>query len=146
MVPSCTKEGSVQSLRKWAKNDKNLYWKIRLTVLYQYSNVLPALVSPFLPMPLPLPFFCTPGIWETSGCVVYCQTLQHEQKQSWQPVLQRGSWWLDLHSPQTLPELETYWLWGSGNSLVSISTFSYDALKHNWHFASLHSLPAAAVV
>lgn len=49
------KKGLIQSLWKWAENDKNLYWKTRLTVLYLYSYVLPALVYLFLPIPLPFP-------------------------------------------------------------------------------------------
>ncbi len=58
------------------------------------------------------------GFWKTSGCVIYCQTLQHEQKQSGQPVLQCGSGRLHLHSFKTLPEFKAHRLWSSGNSLV----------------------------
>lgn len=63
-------------------------------------------------------FFLT-GIRQTRGCVIRCQALHHEQKQSRQPVLQCGSGRLNLHRSQALPEPEADWLWGSGNSLVS---------------------------
>lgn len=59
------------------------------------------------------------GFWKTSGCVIYRQTLQHEQKQSGQPVLQCGSGRLYLHSSKALPEFEAHWFRSSGNRLVS---------------------------
>lgn len=67
-------------------------------------------------------FLCA-GFWTTSGCIIYCQTLQHEQKQSGQPVLQRGSGGLHLHSLKTLPEFEAHRLWSSGNCLVCIQIY-----------------------
>lgn len=70
-----------------------------------------------------LPCLLHAGFWKTSGCVLYRKTLQHEQKQSRQPVLQCGSRRLHFHSFKTLPELEAHWLWSSGNCLVSKISF-----------------------
>lgn len=63
------------------------------------------------------------GFWTTSGCIIYCQTLQHEQKQSGQPVLQRGGGGLHLHRLKTLPEFEAHRLRSSGNCLVCIQIY-----------------------
>lgn len=63
--------------------------------------------------------FIYAGFWKTSGCVIYRPTLQDEQKQSGQPVLQCGSGRLHLHSFKTLPEFKAHRLWSSGNRLVS---------------------------
>lgn len=59
------------------------------------------------------------GVWQTSWCFLHCPALQHEQKQSGQPVLQRGSRRFHLHGSQTVPKSKAHWFWGSGNSVVS---------------------------
>lgn len=69
-------------------------------------------------------FLCCAGFWTTSGCIIYCQTLQHEQKQSGQPVLQRGGGGLHLHCLKTLPEFEAHRLRSSGNCLVRIHIYT----------------------
>ncbi|KAI4816521.1 hypothetical protein KUCAC02_008845 [Chaenocephalus aceratus] len=67
---------------------------------------------------------CVPyRVWKTSGCVIYRPTLQDEQKQSGQPVLQCGSGRLHLHSFKTLPEFKAHRLWSSG-----IVCAGYDAV------------------
>lgn len=77
------------------------------------------------------------GFWTTSGCIIYCQALQHEQKQSGQPVLQRGGGGLHLHSLKTLPEFEAHRLRSSGNRLVCIHSCSLSAFNEQ-----LSDLPA----
>lgn len=131
------KGGLIQSSWKQAKNDKNLYWTIRLTVLYRYSNVLPALVSLFLSIPLPFPSSVQQGFGkqvDVSYIAKHYNMSKSKVDNQFYSVEVGDSTFTVLKRYQNLKPIGSgaqgiVW-WVSALSLVML-------WKKNWHFASL---------
>lgn len=138
----CWKIGKVESCLFWNQSCIVVYRLCfavgTITAMLWLDHFLPGVSfaarwvsTPMIVLTATNSFCLCAGFWKTSGCVIYCQTLQHEQKQSGQPVLQCGSGRLHLHSFKTFPEFKAHWLWSSGNCLVSAYVMFYVISCHN---------------